>query len=612
MIGEKIEAGIELFMSLSTEVANIQSQLASAKDELAMFSMLYDINQYMGTNSDIDKLIPLIEDVVIGTVGANYCAVILDDSSSKKGNKFGLKFSYADLIKENVNNIFIENLTDNQLYGLNEGSLYIHKMDFADGTCGYIIVYWTITCTANDTKVKFLNILSTQTGLSIKSARLVEKFKLLAIHDPLTGIYNRSYFNNIESTTNPVIGECMVMFDIDDFKKVNDTKGHPFGDVILKTFANILKECADNEGAICFKYGGEEFVLGYKGGEDKGLKLANKIRKRFQKETGITVSGGLATIGESCKVNNYKSLLSLADASLYVSKQCGKNKITVSSSDLQLFSVAGQDLCALLSQAYRTSITSNIIRLDVQSKCTIPPEELLEFDSILRSILRKSDIVHVAECLSALIIVDNKLNTNEVMSRIEQLMAKGYPQFEYKLFICNNVFNEVIMHSSRIAEMAQTFGTYLGIETDDLSLMRLASDWHDVGKLCISPDIYSKPGKLTEYEFSRIKHHAWLGYSMAKQDQNLKQCAEWILKHHEDYNGKGYYGFKEGEIPLQAQVLSLIDKFDALTEDRCYRKAYTWEEALDILRSESGKFEPTLFRKFETCITTVYTDKKYI
>ncbi len=91
-------------------------------------------------------------------------------------------------------------------------------------------------------KIIFLQIISTQVSVYLKSACLVEEFKEMAVLDPLTGIYNRSYFSNIEATSMPALGESIIMFDIDHFKQVNDTKGHPYGDKILIGFANILTD----------------------------------------------------------------------------------------------------------------------------------------------------------------------------------------------------------------------------------------------------------------------------------------------------------------------------------------------------------------------------------
>jgi len=82
----------------------------------------------------------------------------------------------------------------------------------------------------------------------------------------------------------------------------------------------------------------------------------------------------------------------------------------------------------------------------------------------------------------------------------------------------------------------------------------------------------------------------------------MSAFSSWVLYHHEDYNGRGYYGLKGSDIPFPAQVISLVDKFDALTENRCYRPAYGWKEAMEILKDESAKFDDTLFDVFEKLV----------
>ncbi len=610
MLEKRLEKNIIDLRSISTEISNLQMQFENTKAALTMFETLFEINQYMNTNLDIESLLPMVEDVVKGMVGARYCTVILKETIAHTDPLFKINLSYHDLYQDNIQTTFVEDLSKKPLYNLDSGCLYIHKVDFEDDTYGYIIAYWDVPFSVTDKQIKFLSILSTQTGLCIKSARLVAKFKLLAIHDPLTGIYNRSYLGNIESTSVPALGECMVMFDLDNFKRINDTLGHAFGDEILKTFASILKSHADASGATCFKYGGEEFVLKCIGGESEGLRLANLILTQFKEQTGYTVSAGVSAIGESCKINKYSILLDLADCAMYISKQCGKNRATVSNADLQMFNKAGNDLSTALSQSFRRgSNITGILRLDVKNAFAMADEEVFEFQTELRGVLRVYDKVHVTESLSVLFLLDTQspVKIPDVMHRIGQLMQEKYPNIAFSLTDCSRIFKEVAVHSTRVAEIVDVLSPHLNIETQELAQLKLACEWHDVGKLCIHPEIYFKPDKLTPAEYERIKFHAWLGCSIAKQNKTLRHCSVWILMHHENYDGNGYYGYKGDEIPLQAQILSLVDKLDALTEDRCYRKAFTIQQAVDILKAESNKFESNLFQTFITLIVKLYS-----
>ena len=137
----------------------------------------------------------------------------------------------------------------------------------------------------------------------------------------------------------------------------------------------------------------------------------------------------------------------------------------------------------------------------------------------------------------------------------------------------------------------------------DISLISTASALHDIGKISISDAILNKPGRLTAEEFEVIKTHSVVGANMLldlpieQQEAPLIKVASEICRwHHERYDGNGYPdGLKGEEIPIAAQVVALADVYDALTSERCYKKAYSHEEALKmILEGQCGAFNPSL------------------
>ena len=137
----------------------------------------------------------------------------------------------------------------------------------------------------------------------------------------------------------------------------------------------------------------------------------------------------------------------------------------------------------------------------------------------------------------------------------------------------------------------------------DISLISTASALHDIGKISISDAILNKPGRLTPEEFEVIKTHSMVGANMLQdlpieqQESPLVKVASEICRwHHERYDGDGYPdGLKGEEIPIAAQVVALADVYDALTSERCYKKAYSHENALKmILKGQCGAFKPTL------------------
>lgn len=151
------------------------------------------------------------------------------------------------------------------------------------------------------------------------------------------------------------------------------------------------------------------------------------------------------------------------------------------------------------------------------------------------------------------------------------------------------------------------------LSQSDITLISMASSLHDIGKIAISEEVLNKPGRLTDEEFEIIKTHAAIGADMLlnlpadQQSIPLVRMAFEICRwHHERYDGKGYPdGLKGDDIPIAAQVVALADVYDALTSERCYKKAYSHEDALNmILDGQCGSFNPILLQCLQE-ITTV-------
>lgn len=139
----------------------------------------------------------------------------------------------------------------------------------------------------------------------------------------------------------------------------------------------------------------------------------------------------------------------------------------------------------------------------------------------------------------------------------------------------------------------------------DIALITMASALHDIGKISIPEEILNKPGKLTAEEFEMMKTHSEIGAKMLSElpieqfSSPLAKVAYEICRwHHERYDGRGYPdGLKGEEIPISAQVVALADVYDALTSERCYKKALSHEEALTmILEGKCGVFNPLLLQ----------------
>jgi len=157
-------------------------------------------------------------------------------------------------------------------------------------------------------------------------------------------------------------------------------------------------------------------------------------------------------------------------------------------------------------------------------------------------------------------------------------------------------------HIDRVAEGAALLGHLAGLSDDECRLLRMASPMHDVGKIAVSDAILHKPGKLTDAEFAEMQQHATVGARILSQsDRPIFKAAAIIAgQHHERWDGRGYPDRLSGDaIHLYGRIVAIVDVFDALTSDRCYRPAMPLEKALDIMQQGRGtQFDPQLLDLF--------------
>lgn len=156
------------------------------------------------------------------------------------------------------------------------------------------------------------------------------------------------------------------------------------------------------------------------------------------------------------------------------------------------------------------------------------------------------------------------------------------------------------LHSHRVSELCECMGGALGLPEYDVMELKTAGLLHDIGKIAIEENILNKPGKLSEGEWKEIRRHPEIGYRILSTVSDMSDLAEYILAHHERWDGKGYpRGLKQEEIPIQSRIISIIDSYDAMTSDRSYRSALPEEIALKELKKGAGtQFEPTLLNIF--------------
>lgn len=336
-----------------------------------------------------------------------------------------------------------------------------------------------------------------------------EKLRYLSLHDGLTGLYNRNYFEEelkrLESSRLYPI--TLISADLDGLKLINDTIGHKKGDELLKNTAKILEKSVRKSDVVA-RIGGDEFVVILpKTPEDVGEKVVERIKSAIndynaqKSHLPLSLSIGLATT-ESPE-QTLEETLKMADDLMYRDK---------------LY--------------HRTSSRNKIV------------------ESLLAALAERDRI------------------------------ADG--------------------HAARLLDLCQKLGKKAGLSTKQQIDLALLAQVHDLGKVGIPDNILFKPGPLTEKEWEVMRLHPEKGYRIAQSAPDLSGIAELILKHHERWDGKGYpLGLKGEDIPVECRILAIVDSFDAMTNDRPYKKGLKKDEALEeIIKYAGTQFDPNLVDMF--------------
>ena len=181
--------------------------------------------------------------------------------------------------------------------------------------------------------------------------------------------------------------------------------------------------------------------------------------------------------------------------------------------------------------------------------------------------------------------------TRDIHEREEEITLRLVSASEYR-------DNETGSHIRRMAQYAALLARSLGWEEDQVELMRLAAPMHDIGKIGIPDSIFLKPGKLTPEEEQLMQQHTIIGTRILEGSVcSLLQMAQAVaLHHHERWDGSGYPNRLVAEaIPECARIVAIADVYDALLTDRIYRRAYSEEDALELLHASQAQFDPRLF-----------------
>ncbi|NLL34044.1 MAG: diguanylate cyclase [Clostridiales bacterium] len=155
-------------------------------------------------------------------------------------------------------------------------------------------------------------------------------------------------------------------------------------------------------------------------------------------------------------------------------------------------------------------------------------------------------------------------------------------------------------HGQRLGRLSTMIGRAMGLSQTELDDLQLLSKLHDIGKVIVDNQILNKPEKLSREEWKIMRQHSEIGYRIAVSMPQLKHIAEYILYHHERWDGTGYpEGLKGERIPIASRILSVADAFDAMTNDRVYRRAIPIEDAIKEIKHNAGtQFDPNIAELF--------------
>ena len=418
------------------------------------------------------------------------------------------------------------------------------------------------------TELQFLSLFAQQIELAVTITGLFEEIKKQATTDALTDLYNRRYFENAlkneaERSLRSNLPFSLISLDLDYLKKINDKYGHNIGDAAIKTISRVLKTNARTVD-IPARFGGEEFSILLPGIDSIGAEAAaERIRAhiaeaQIEQVGHITASIGVATFLEHTK--NIDDLVELADQAMYKAKINGRNQV----------------IMAKTKDAISWQQTAIEAFIDILSKHRIPVDEDTAIDMCakLNNISQKDD-------------------AKDLIYSIVDMLAKSYNPASKKGSTRTKV--------SKAIKLART----LELPKEDIDRLRIATLLYDIGNIMISDEIFTKTSPLTDEEKEQIHQHPVIAAKeILSPISAIGDIIPIVENHHENWDGTGYPNKIAGDnIPIESQIILIIDAFCALTQKRAYRPKMSTEQALEIIQSESGKkWNPQLVDAFVSMI----------
>jgi diguanylate cyclase (GGDEF)-like protein len=378
------------------------------------------------------------------------------------------------------------------------------------------------------------------------SAKLTETHDA-ATTDLLTQVSNRrtilsALFTEVDRAVRHGRPLSVAYVDLDHFKVINDTHGHQVGDVVLRGVAGLLRQSLRRSDVVG-RYGGEAFmvVLPETGPEDAAL-VAEKLRLLVQRHPFKVVGGmtlgvtiSIGIAGGQGKSLRAESLVRDADQAMYSAKSLGRNLTYV-------FAEPNDD----------ARVPSAPISAAVRARA-------MEVAAVARQATEAA--------------------LSDVIAPLPHY--RGRP-------------------SVLIATIGVAIANDLGLPANEIERIRIAALLHDIGKVAVPAQILEKPSGLSSSEWDSVKQHPRIGQVILDEAGGLLEAGKIILHHHERFGGHGYpHGLRGRDIPLGSRIVSIADAYDAMIQDRPYKRAINHDDALLELRRHSGtQFDPELVEVF--------------
>jgi diguanylate cyclase (GGDEF)-like protein len=339
-----------------------------------------------------------------------------------------------------------------------------------------------------------------------ENEQMLGQIRTQAVTDALTGLGNRRRLledlAHALATGDGAPARTLVIYDLNGFKRYNDTFGHPAGDALLQRLGEKLAAVVASRGAA-YRLGGDEFCVLTAPESETSAELVERTVEALSEEgEGFFVTTSFGAVSLPSETSEPSEALRLADQRLYTQKH-----------------------------------SSELAR-------NRPHEVLL------------------------------------------QALSEREP--------------DLLEHSRSVAELSLRVGDRLALSNDERSVLRIAAELHDVGKLAIPDSILAKAEPLTEAEWEFVRRHTVIGQRIVAATPALQNVGRIVRASHERWDGEGYPdGLLGQEIPLEARIIAVCDTFKAMTSDRPYGQGMPAEDALaEIHRCAGTQFDPGVVAAF--------------